>query len=189
MKKIAIIILLGLFLYGCKTEPEQETAMPMSEVMKYIEEVAGMVDYYDHLRSEYPNLVRGPNEIQGQCGDYALLFALKTGAKIVVVNTNPRIENGIYKVAGKSNDSSIINSIEKSFTLKDKNGDLQSGYWYTDYDLYLYHPKIGLYRLNKVNNYTPKINYNHVWNLLNTVELGTIEIDVSNYDVNGTWQP
>jgi len=185
MKKIftIVLVIVVLALAGCSSQEPEDTVMSLSEALKYIDEVAGMVDYYDHIHPEYPNLVKGPNEIQGQCGDYALLFALKTGASLIIVNQGiPEISNGVYKVAGKSNDLSYINIIEKS-SPKDKNGDPVSSINWNGSEAHLYHPKIGLYRIRKVSNYTPKISNKHVWNLL-----GTTEIDVQIYDVSGTWQ-
>ena len=185
MKKIftIVLVIVVLALAGCSSQEPEDTVMSLSEALKYIDEVAGMVDYYDHLEPSFPNRVKGPNEIQGQCGDYALLFALKTGASLIIVNQGiPEISNGVYKVAGKSNDLSFISIIEKSRP-KDKNGDPESTICWNGSEAYLYHPKIGLYRIRKVSNYTPKISNKHMWNLL-----GTTEIDVQLYDVDGTWQ-
>jgi len=189
MKKILAIALVvfALGLIGCNSqEPEEEEVvqMPLSEAIKYIDEVARMVRYYDDLFPDVPNLFKGPNEIQGQCIDYAFLFALKTGASIIITNPNPSSEfkSGIYKVTGKSNDSSIINDIEK-WNSRDINGDIRSCVEYRNGTSYFYNPKIGLYKLKKVGDYASRINSYHAWNLL-----GTTEIDVSNYDVNGAWR-
>jgi hypothetical protein len=186
MKKILAIafVVLAFSLVGCKQEPEEEEVeMSLSEAMKYIEEVARMVDYNDLLDPNKPNLYKGPDEIQGECSTYALLFAQKTGASIIIVSVNPLNKNGIYKLVGKSNDSSVISSFRNGAP-KDKNGDPSSGFATFNGIMYIYHSKLGLYRLKKVDDYIPKYNRNHAWNLL-----GTTEIDVNKYDSQGTWRP
>jgi hypothetical protein len=174
VKKIIVLALITLSMIGCSQTEE-------FEYLDVIKEVAGMVDYYDHMSPNAKNLVKGENEIQGQCGDYALLFALKTGAYLIVANNNS-IENGIYEVVGKANYPELIKHLEE-VRPKDINGDPESCFCWNNDGKYLWHPKIGLYRITKIHNYIPKIKETHVWNLI-----GTTEIDVTWYDTSGRWQ-
>ena len=99
MKKfIAIGILFSLIFSGCfSTQPARSAFDPdfLMEVERIAIEVAKSIKYYDNL----PNHFIGENEIEGQCGDYAVLFALKTGANLVIQqNESVGVKNGIYRL-------------------------------------------------------------------------------------------
>jgi hypothetical protein len=181
MKRIVVIFVIFsvITIISCSGPSEE------FEYLDTIKEVAGMIDYYDHLDPNAKNLVKGKNEIQGQCGDYSLLFALKTGADLIAVNQDNILEDGVYSVVEENYIDTLVNNLFKNKEWpKDINGDPQSGFIRNNNELWLYHPKIGMYRLSKLRNYTSKTKITHVWNLLDN-----IEIDVTRYDTEGTWVP
>jgi len=182
MKKTVLsLIVIGLTLVGCASTPKE--TMPLDEAIEIAKEVAGMVDYYDHINSYARNLFIGENEFQGQCGDYALLFALKTGADLIAVNQNGAVNNGIYRIVREEKIPSLIEWANKNLP-KDVNGNIQSCFLRNNDGIWYYHPKIGMYRIRFVKGYTPRISNTHVWNLL-----GDTEIDVTRLDTDGTWYP
>jgi len=91
MKKLVFIFLVAILAIGCSTGTDTGTDIPDRPVEEVIIEVASAIRYYEHLDPTKKNLYTSENEFQGQCGDYALLFALKTGAQIIVTNQDNKI--------------------------------------------------------------------------------------------------
>jgi len=167
---------------GCRDGDESagQSGRPLEEVMV---EVASTIRYYEHIEPNRTNLYTSPDEYQGQCGDYALLFALKTGARIIVANQPVDwLSDGVYEVVRKDPALSDITQLFKDGP-KDSDGRVESGFYAYLGKVGLFHPMIGAYVISKVDGFTPRYSGQHVWNILDGVE-----IDVSRFDCLNIWQ-
>ena len=178
MKKITIIVFLSLALFGCATTKEQDIQPDIEELISVAKEVAAMFDYYDELNPKVKNLIVGPNEIGGQCGDYALAFVNiwnkrhpKQKAYLVIQQTKMNsFPDGIYRVIGKD---------YRSYSFL--NGKKVSGLYNTDDGIIgIFHPILGNYQISLVKRFHVKYHFGknmerigrHVW-----VKVGDISID------------
>jgi len=131
--------------------------------------VARSIKFYDNQ----PNYYKGQNEFEGNCGDYAVLFALKTGANLIVQNQRKEVPNGIYKLVDNVS-IDIKNEIKRRLVYNHRSGLI--GPWDSIYfPIILYHPKLGFYSLELIERKTVKTHFGynminsdpHVWNELN----------------------
>ena len=148
--------------------------------------VARSIKYYDNK----PNYYTGKNEIEGYCSDYAVLFALKTGANLVVQNQEKQynIPNGIYRITGKVS-KELEDEIKFRLSKYSRAGWV--GPWWTNktWPLSLYHPILGIYSVELIEEKTVKTHFGsdmtyakpHVWN-----ELNGIIYDISSADILDT---
>ena len=136
------------------------------------EKIARSIKYYDNL----PNLYIGKNEIEGYCSDYAIQFALKTGANLIVQNQDKKlnIPNGVYKLT--NNIPRKIKNEIKSFYKNSRSGWI--GPWLNKtWPLSLFHPILGIYSIELIEERTIITHFDtpaigaerHVWNELNGV--------------------
>jgi hypothetical protein len=190
--KLVMVLVFGMAVVGCASVPK--ASEPDLEVARRI---AGQIDYYDHLEPEYRDYYNDGNQFQGQCGDYSLMYSLETGAYIVIVNNNPIIPNGIYKI---SKDPAGSASIAQRFSSNPKtpSGELQS-FIYKRIDDYgerygLYHPNIGAYKVTFVTNNSDveriarSIGNKHVFNAHPDGSGGWTYIDVNALDTINDWR-
>jgi hypothetical protein len=148
--------------------------------------VARSIKYYDNL----PNYYTGKNEFEGNCGDYAILFALKTGANLVIQNQEQQynIPNGIYKITGRVS-KELEDEIKFRISKFSKSGWIGPWWYNKTWPLSLYHPIIGIYSVELIEEKTVKEHFGidmtysapHVWN-----ELNGIIIDISSADILDT---
>jgi hypothetical protein len=191
MKKILIfavgLLILSASVFGNGKQEVQEP-VNIEDVMSVAKEVAAMFDYYDEINPYIENLIVGPNEIGGQCGDYSLAFVNiwnerypKQKARLVVQQQIfKQIPDGIYEVVRKDNRS-------LPFTKNWK----ESGIYYTDDGgtIGLYHPILDNYIIRLVKRVHVKSHFNlpnwedngpHVW-----VMIGDIVVDPTYADFLG----
>jgi hypothetical protein len=104
-----VFCLLFIFI-GCeKTSQEKINPLKEQEIMSIVKEVAGMFKYYEEIQI-LPNIIVGPSEVGGQCGDYALSFVNLWNEKYpnqaLLVIQQQGLEpfpDGFYEVIGKDN--------------------------------------------------------------------------------------
>jgi len=171
------------------------------EVKKEIIRIAKIsAEHFSYYKSKEPNAGNfyiGESEVEGQCSDYALLFAIlwndkypENPAEIVVVNQELNISSGSYKIVKKITDEELIKLGIKYFDHTKSQWLLPPEKKDGEYWLVLFHPKIGFYRLKKSINYEIEkhfgidmMNYKrpHVW-----AKIGDIAIDPCWADTNNT---
>jgi hypothetical protein len=91
------------FSYSFQTrKPDRE------ELLTLAKEVAALFDYYDEISPSIPNMVTGPSETGGQCGDYALAFVNRwnethpnKAALVIQQQGLNGFPDGLYEVTGK----------------------------------------------------------------------------------------
>lgn len=200
MKKFVLLVLLVpvfLGLISCKnlvSDPLEPLPLPEDRPLQEILiEVAESIKYYEHINPDIRNLYSSEDEFQGDCGDYALLFALKTGALMIIANQQGNgdgiivFEDGIYKIVARDPKSSTMEKYMRDNGQNiDTDGRVQSApYHFSNPDRRgIFHPEIGSYVLEKVSDYTPKTSKMHCWNILNGVE-----IDPTLFDSIGSYRP
>jgi archaellum component FlaF (FlaF/FlaG flagellin family) len=192
MKKLIIIgILYSLMTNGCAGTQKAKTDLE-PDFLKEIENIAIMVaksiKYYDNL----PNNYIGEDEIEGQCGDYAVIFALKTGANIVIQqNETVGVKNGIYRLVHISEDfqNAVQNILVENFGENYRSGFYGPWIWNgIDYYRLICHPQIGIFHLELIEEKTIITHFGinmqqngpHVWNELNGIIIDVCWADVHN---------
>ena len=157
-----------------------------SNILKIAEEVAMQIKYYDSKDNYY----KGSDEFEGYCADYAVLFALKTGANLVVQNqTRKEVPNGIYKLVDNI-PVDMINEIKGRLVNNHRSGLI--GPWDdARYPIILYHPRIGFYSIELIERKTVKTHFGyimkekHIWNELNGVIFDICWADAGNEPFTG----
>ena len=115
--------------------------------------MARSIKYYDNQSNYY----KGVNEFEGYCADYAVLFALKTGANLVVQNQRKEVPNGIYKLVDNVS-IDIKNEIKRRLVPNHRSGLI--GPWDSSYfPIIIYHPIIGFYSLELIERKTVKTHF------------------------------
>ena len=193
-KKIMWNIVLGAFLLfiACETSQGQSATNQYDipneeELINVAREAAAMFYYYPEINSRANNLVVGPSEVGGQCGDYALAFVNiwnerhpEQKALLVVQQQNlTRFPDGLYDVIG-------IDDRIMSLDFK-KNGRQVSGFYSWNGIIGYHHPEVGNYLIRLVRELHIKSHFNisnwekngpHVW-----VMVGDISVDPTYTDI------
>ena len=180
-----------MIINGCAGTQKAKTDLE-PDFLKEIENIAIMVaksiKYYDNL----PNHYIGEGEIEGQCGDYAVIFALKTGANIVIQqNEIVGVKNGIYKLVHISEDfqNAVQNILVENFGENYRSGFYGPWIWNgIDYYRLVCHPQIGIIYLELIEEKTIITHFGinmqqngpHVWNELNGIMIDVCWADVHN---------
>jgi len=192
MKKLIVIgILYSLIFNACVgTQPARSALDPdfLKEIEKIAIEVAKSIKYYDNL----PNHFIGENEIEGQCGDYAVLFALRTGANLVIQqNESVGVKNGIYRLVQIPEDfqNAVQNILIEHFGENYRSGFFGPWSWDgIDYHRLICHPQIGVFYIDLIEEKTIETHFGinmeengpHVWNELNGLIIDITWADVWN---------
>jgi hypothetical protein len=183
MKKL-IFVLIGFICINYTTNPEDLNYLEVIAI-----KVAKSIKYYDNK----PNYYIGDNEFEGQCGDYAVLFAIETGANIIVQqNESVGVKNGTYKLSRIPDtfENAIQNQLKNSRGENYRSGFFGPWVWAgINYPFLICHPQIGVFALELTREHTVITHFGinmiqngpHVWNELN----GQI-IDVCWADVHNT---
>jgi hypothetical protein len=185
-----MIAAIGLLSASCGDGTTPDDSLKLNEdgvPMDIIIEVAQSIKGYNNLQN---NLYTSKDEFEGNCSDFALLFALKTGAKIVSQDGIPnnitlgagQMPDGVYEIMGIDPDIDLV--------LRDAGEKVAWQYYNpagrTPGSVFgKYHPMIGAYLLKRVADYTSGFDGDgdpHMWNLLNN-----INIDVTVFDDTGDW--
>jgi len=190
MKKIfvfaAALLIASASAFGNGKQEVQEP-VNIEDVISVAKEAAAMFDYYDEINPYIQNLIVGPNEIGGHCGDYSLAFVNIWNERYpnqkakLVVQQQPIKEfpDGIYEVVRKDNRN-------LPFT---KNWKLSGLYYTDDGTLGFYHPILDNYIVRLVKKVHVKSHFGipnwerngpHVW-----VMIGDIIVDPTYADYLG----
>jgi hypothetical protein len=174
MKKRIATFLLAVIFPISHTLAQTETELRTYYAMEI--EVAYMVKFYSDLNPTLQNKYVGENEVEGQCGDYALLMALKFGCDLVIQNqTVDYLPNGIYRLVGEYLPDNQLRNVVHNHG--------RSGYWSHRGKIGTYHPILGFYELRLIQSgrfptaLGNFIDSKHVWNRLNGVMLDANYVD------------
>jgi len=156
----------------------------IEEYYQYEINIAYMLKYYEVFHGTVTNVKNvyvGPNEIEGQCSDYALMMAIEYNAEIVLnnqVSDNFFLPDGVYRLVGEYKNQQYLDYLN-TFTY--------SGLWIDDNNdverIGMYHPEIGVWEIELIESekqrtitgsYTDDM---HVWNRLNGIMLDAQYID------------
>ena len=193
MKKIVKLavfsFIFGVVLFGCSTTSNVDyDPIDEEKIMEVVNEVGMMFRYYLELGPNTKNVIIGPNEVGGQCGDYALAFVNIWNKKypkqeaLLVIQQQPKTANfpdGFYKVVGKDHR-------DIPFT---KNWNL-SGLYYIDRTKGFFHPILDNYLVRLVKSVHVKSHFGlpnwerngpHIW-----VMIGDVIVDPTYADIWGS---
>ena len=180
--KIKKILLLILFLFiNNNIQLSSKDNIDITQINLIAEEVARSIKYYDNQQNYY----KGENEFEGYCADYAVLFALKTGANLVVQNQRKEIPDGVYRLVDNVS-IDIKNEIKRRLVTNHRSGLI--GPWDdARFPIIIYHPVTGFYSIELIKRKTIKTHFGfnmngtkHVWNELNGVIIDVCYADTSN---------
>ena len=186
MKKF--ILAVGVFLILIISSCQEEQAIITNEIETAAVKVASSIRYYDNM----PNYYVGENEIEGQCGDYAVLFALETGANIIVQqNGSVGVKNGIYRLKRipQGLEEAVQNQLKSALGVNYRSGFFGPYTWdRVNYNRLICHPQIGIFYLELIREYTVITHFGinmqqngaHVWNELNGIIIDACWADVHN---------
>jgi hypothetical protein len=159
-----------------------------NEIIKIAQISAEGFSYYKSIDPTVGNFYVGKNEVEGQCGDYALMFVIewnkrypKNLAEIVAVNQEKGIKSGSYKVVKKlTNEERIALGIK--YYKRNISQWMRPPLKIDGKECsVLFHPEIGFYQLEQSKIYEIKqhfgvdmvVNNNpHVW-----AKVGDISVD------------
>jgi len=143
----------------------------MDNVLKAAINVAQTIKYYGDTPDHFP----AQNKIEGQCGDYAILFALTTGASLVIQNqtsdfVNYILPDGIYKIKERFLPEESFLALNLQY----------SGFYSWNGVMFHFHPVLGAYTIELVEEKKVVSHFGvdmtssspiqtHVWNELNGV--------------------
>jgi len=140
-----------------------EPANMEDAIMEIVNEVGAMFHYYREIDPNPGNLIIGENEIDGQCGDYALAFVnlwnerYANEALLVIQYQKPLQDifpDGLYRVIGKDNrDIPIIN------TTQIKNGRAISALYKWNGIMGVGHPELGNWEIKLIESITIKSHF------------------------------
>ena len=197
MKKSIVIGILCLLIFnGCAGTQKARTDLDpdfLTEIENIAIMVAGSIKYYENL----PNYYIGEIEIEGQCGDYAVMLALKTGANLVIQqNETVGIKNGIYRLVQISEDfqNAVQNILIENLGQNYRSGFYGPWVWdEIDYYRLICHPQIGIFYLELIDEKTIRTHFGinmqqngpHVWNELNGIIIDACWADVHNMQFFG----
>jgi len=190
MKKIVkwavLSFIFGVVLFGCATTSNVDYG-PIDEekIMEVVNEVGMMFRYYLELDPNTKNVIVGPNEVGGQCGDYALAFVNiwnkrypKQEALLIMQQQGiKQFPDGIYKVIRKDNRNlPFLNDLKTSNIYYTDDGDI----------LGLYHPILDNYIIRLQKRLIVKLHFGnpvvkHVW-----VKIGDVIVDPTYADTMGS---
>jgi hypothetical protein len=159
-------------------------------LMDYMIEVASAIKY----KGAYVNRYSSKEEFEGVCGDYSTLFAIKTGAKLVITNQWTRekpggngmegIFNGIYEIFEEDDPDVVIQFLgDANFYMASTIHQFYISYKYSNC-IGIYNDGFGAWILRKVEDFEPRNSTTHVWNILPN----GMEIDVTFLDTGGDWR-
>ena len=190
MKKIVKLavfsFIFGVVLFGCSTTSNVDyDPIDEEKIMEVVNEVGMMFRYYLELGPNTKNVIVGPNEVGGQCGDYALAFVNiwnkrypKQEALLIMQQQGiKQFPDGIYKVIRKDNRNlPFLNDLKTSNIYYTDDGDI----------LGLYHPILDNYIIRLQKRLIVKLHFGnpvvkHVW-----VKIGDVIVDPTYADTMGS---
>jgi hypothetical protein len=166
----------------------QASTADLNEINEVARIAAESFSYYKSLDPTAGNFYVGQNQIEGQCGDYALRFVLlwnerhpSDQAELVAVNQGSIAQSGSYRVVEKRTD------FDPSWWDLPVSGFARYT-WNDDQFFGMFHPEIGFYelRLSKAYVVTRHFGVNmtdeiHVW-----AKVGDIIVDPTYADTGNT---
>lgn len=184
MRSNLVILCVFLSLQYQTIEAEQKSSVDKNVAMVSLANiVASEFDYYDDISSSAQNVVKGRNEIGGQCGDYALAFVNRWNqdfpneAKLVIQQQGLKnFPDGIYEVIGKDSQELPFLNNRKTSMLYKWNNVLGVG-----------HPQIGGYKIRLVQKVHIKSHFGlpnwenngpHVWVVINDTSIDPTYVDL-----------
>jgi hypothetical protein len=188
-KKLVIFIGFSLILIGCATNLRvQSGSSDEGELISVAKEAAGMFYYFPEINPHLNNLIVGPSEVGGQCGDYAAAFVniwneKYPGQALLVIQQQGLVyegielfPNGVYRIIGKDTRDLPIDWTVSGL------------YYFLDKTQGIYHPELDNYLLELVEELIVTKHFGipfenngpHVW-----VMVGNISIDPTYADIFG----
>ncbi len=201
MKKVFLMLMAviavpsALFLAGDNTNSSL-TPEEIQEAEHLAKQAAMAFHYYDSPNDFY----KGENEIDGQCGDYALRFCLLWNerhpdkpALLVIQNQyihrRLAFKNGSYKIVAHLESLDAVFRARKDIGAGNKSGLY---HWIAGFRKFimLYHPAVGAYEIKLAEKYSVKKHFwvdmtdkrqTHVW-----AKIGDVIVDPTYPDVNSS---